>query len=57
MICRENLDKINYLRPFLQRVLVPYHIKTLGAKIGPPGFDPLDSTLGGKTLYNLTSLG
>ena len=40
MICRENLDKINYLRPFLQKVLVPYHIKTLGAKIGPPGFDP-----------------
>ena len=40
MICRANLDKINYLRPLLLRVLVPYHIKTLGAKTVPPGFDP-----------------
>ena len=40
MICRANLDKINYLRPLLLRVLVPSHIKTLGAKTVPPGFDP-----------------
>ena len=40
MICRAELDKIYYLRPFLHAVLVPYHIKTLGAKVGPPGFDP-----------------
>ena len=39
-MCRANVDKINYLRPFLQRVLVPYHSKTSGAMIGPPDFDP-----------------
>ena len=40
MICRAKVDKIYYQRPFLYAVLVPYHIKTLGAKVGPPGFDP-----------------
>ena len=40
MICRTKLDKFYYLSPFLHAVLVPYHIKTLGAKVGPPGFDP-----------------
>ena len=40
MICRAKVDKISYQRPFLYAVLVPYHIKTLGAKVGPPGFDP-----------------
>ena len=54
MICRTKLDKFYYLSPFLHAVLVPYHIKTLGTKVGLPGFDPPGSLT--KSIFLLTDM-